>query len=154
MIGRNCNPYVAHASPAYLAKLDAIMRFNRQLTAAFRAAGIPLVIGTDSPVPGVVPGYSMHNELAPLVRAGLTPREALESATRAPNEWHGTAHLRGCVAAVLRADLVLLDASPLEDIANTRRISAVILGGRYMPRADIAAKLREMRIRFQSKKPN
>lgn len=146
------NPYVAHASPAYIEKLDAIVRFNRQLISAFRQAGIPILSGTDSPVPGVVPGYAMHDELAALVRAGLTPREALESATRVPNDWLGTAHLRGRVAEGLHADLILLDANPLDDIANTRRISAIILGGRYLVRADIAAMLQEMRVRFRSKK--
>lgn len=129
----NRNPYVRFAGPHRIESLRRMVSFNRALVRAFVEAEIPVVVGTDAMVPGVVPGYSLHDELAALTRAGMSPMQALEAATRLPCEWLNTSAERGTVEAGKRADLVLLDASPLEHIANTRRISAVILGGRYLP---------------------
>lgn len=129
----NHNPYVGLASPERLESLQKIVEFNRALVRAFVAAGIPVVAGTDALVPGVVPGYAMHDELAALTRAGMTNRQALEAATRLPCEWLGVLADRGTVETGKRADLLLLDGDPLADIANTRRISAVIFDGRYLP---------------------
>jgi imidazolonepropionase-like amidohydrolase len=77
----------------------------------------------------------MHDELASLARAGMSNRQALEAATRLPCEWLGLLNECGTVEVGKRADLLLLDADPLADLGNSRRISAVILGGRYLPRA-------------------
>ncbi len=129
------NPYVAAASPQRIEYLAQIVEFNRQLVRAFVAAGIPVVAGTDANVPGVVPGYSMHDELEALTRAGLSNRQALEAATRRPCEWLQLSAECGTVEPGKRADLILLDADPLADIRHSRRISAVILGGRFLPRA-------------------
>lgn len=131
----NHNPYVALASPQRIEFLTQIVEFNRELVRAFVAAGIPVVAGTDAAVPGVVPGFSMHDELAALTRAGMSNRQALEAATRRPCEWLNSLADCGTVEAGKRADLILLDADPLADIGNSRRIAAVILGGRYLPRA-------------------
>jgi imidazolonepropionase-like amidohydrolase len=131
----NHNPYVAAASPQRIDFLAQVVQFNRELVRAFVAADIPILAGTDAPVPGVVPGFSMHDELAALTRAGMSNRQALEAATRRPCEWLRMLAECGTVEEGKRADLVLLDADPLADIGNSRRISAVILGGRYLPRA-------------------
>lgn len=88
-----------------------------------------------------VPGFSVHRELRYLVAAGLTPWEALESGTRAVARFFGTEAERGTVGTGKRADLVLLDADPLADIANTAKINAVVLGGRLLTRADLDARL-------------
>jgi imidazolonepropionase-like amidohydrolase len=104
---------------------------------AFTAAGIPVMTGTDAPVPGVAPGFSLHDEFEALARAGLSNRRILESTTRLPAEWLGTLADRGTVEVGKRADLVLLDANPLEDIRNTRRIVAVVRDGRYLPREEL-----------------
>jgi imidazolonepropionase-like amidohydrolase len=77
----------------------------------------------------------MHDELEALTRAGMSNRQALEAATRRPCEWLNLSAECGTVEAGKRADLILLDADPLANIGNSRRISAVILGGRYLPRA-------------------
>lgn len=127
----NHNPYSVLNSPERVASLKKVVEFNRALVRAFITAGIPVVAGTDSMVPGVVPGYSMHDELESLVRAGMSPTQALESATRLPCEWLGNADKRGTVETGKLADLILLDADPTTNISNTRRISAVILGGKY-----------------------
>lgn len=127
----NHNPYSALNSPERIASLEKVLEFNRALVRAFIASGIPVVAGTDSMVPGVVPGYSMHDELEALTRAGMTPVQALEAATRLPCEWLGNAKDRGTIEVGKRADAILLDADPTTNISNTRRISAVILNGQY-----------------------
>lgn len=136
------NPYVAQASPERIAQLQKIVDFNRKLVRAFIAAGVPVVAGTDSPVPGIVPGFSMHDELEALVRAGMTNHQALDAATRLPSEWLGVLSDRGTVEVGKHADLLLLDANPLSDISNTRKISAVIVGGRYLPRQMLEERMR------------
>mgnify|MGYP003575354968 CR=1 FL=1 len=137
----NHNPYIAAASPQRIEFLTQIVEFNRELVRAFVAAGIPVVAGTDAGVPGVVPGFSMHDELEALTRAGMSNRQALEAATRRPCEWLNLLAECGTVEAGKRADLILLDADPLANIGNSRRISAVILGGRYLPRVMLDQRL-------------
>src|SRR5437868_1230869 len=88
-------------------------------------AGIPILAGSDQ----VVPGSSLHRELELLVRAGLTPIEAIRAATTTPNEVLGVAD-SGVIATGQRADLVVLDANPLDDISNIRRVRWTVIGGR------------------------
>lgn len=102
------------------------------LVATLHRAGVPLMAGTDAPSPLLAPGHSLHLELALLVEAGLSPAEALYAATLMPARFLGITRESGTVAVGRRADLVLLDADPLRDIANTRRIHAVLLGGRVV----------------------
>jgi len=140
------NPYVAKASPGFIDALHKTIAFNRALVKAFVAAGVPILAGTDSPVPGIVPGFALHDELAALVGAGMTPYQALYASTSAPCEWLGTKDC-GTVEAGRRADLLLLDGDPTRDIANTRRISAVILGGRVHSATELAAKMAALKAR-------
>jgi imidazolonepropionase-like amidohydrolase len=103
-----------------------------------REAGVRLMAGSDVAVLNVFPGGSLHEELRLLVDSvGMSPLEALASATRKPAEWLGLADSVGTVAVGKVADLVLLDADPLASIANTRRISAVVLRGRLFRRGDL-----------------
>ena len=113
----------------------------RQIVTAFHRARVPMFAGTDTPMPGVYPGFSLHEELALLVASGLTPREALRSGTLAPAEFLGIAATSGSVTVGKRADLVLLDADPSKDIRNTRRIHAVLLDGRLLRRSALDALL-------------
>ena len=94
---------------------------------------------------GVVPGFSAHDALEDLVTAGLTPYQALRAATANAAEFLGPGAQRGIVAAGQNADLVLLDANPLENIANSRRIAGVMLRGRWLSRADLDRILKELR---------
>ena len=92
-------------------------------------AGVPLLVGTDVSNPWVYWGSSVHDELALFVRAGLTPLAALQAATISPARFlHATDSL-GTIAPGKVADLVVLDANPLDDIVNTRRIHAVVVRG-------------------------
>ncbi len=106
-----------------------------KLTGELHKAGIPLLVGSDSLDPFVFPGESLHRELAELVRAGLTPAEALGAATSGAAKFLGRENDLGTVETGKRADLVLLDGSPLENIANTQRIAGVACEGNYLDRA-------------------
>jgi cytosine/adenosine deaminase-related metal-dependent hydrolase len=116
-----------------------------RLTRGFRDAGVGLLVGTDALNTGTVPGTSAHDELALLVAAGLTPYEALRAATANAGAFLRTAGRVGTVAVGRRGDLLLLDANPLENIANTRRISGVMVRGRWLAAADIRRTLDGLR---------
>jgi len=100
--------------------------------------GVPFLAGTDTP-PGVYifPGFSLHEELQRFVAAGFTPLEALQTATINPAEFFGIADRLGSIESGKLADLVLLRANPLADIANTQKIAAVIANGRYFSANDL-----------------
>jgi imidazolonepropionase-like amidohydrolase len=96
-------------------------------------AGVTIMVGSDAGAPLVVPGFATHDELALLVeQGGLTPLQALQAATLRPARFMGAADSLGTVAPGKLADLVLLDANPLADIRNTRKIRAVVLNGRIL----------------------
>jgi len=102
------------------------------LTRHMHAMGVPFGAGTDVPINLSVPGYSLHSELDMLVRAGLTPLQALEAATLVPARYFDLEGEMGAIATGQAADLVLLDANPLEDINNTKRIVLVISKGQIV----------------------
>ena len=111
--------------------------FSFERTGDLKKAGVKLLAGTDTPQPFVFPGFSLHQELELLVRSGLTPFEALRTATYNPADYLGALDSLGTVGQGKVADLVLLDADPLSDIRNTRRISTVIANGRVFDRAQL-----------------
>ena len=100
-------------------------------------AGVVLLAATDVDIPMGVPGLSLHEELVRLVEAGLTPLAALQAATLNPARVLGLADSLGRIEPGKLADLVLLDANPLEDIRNTQKIRAVVADGRLYRRADL-----------------
>ncbi len=106
-------------------------KWSMFLTERMHSRGIPIGAGTDTPLLIAIPGYSLHSELEYLVRAGLSPLEALGSATVRPAEFFDLQDEMGTIDPGKKADLVLLDSSPLEDIANTRKISDVVTKGKY-----------------------
>jgi len=101
------------------------------------AAGVPILAGTDAPAPNVFPAFSLHESIFDLVQAGLTPMQALQAATSKPAEFLGRLNEQGTIAPHLRADLVLLNANPLENIRNTEKIDAVFLNGKLLTRKDL-----------------
>jgi len=129
------------AQDAALAKLRGPVA--QQIVSIMHQAGVPFMAGTDSPMPGVYPGFALHDELELLVESGLTAREALYSATLEPAKFLGMADTSGSVDVGKRADLVLLDADPTRDIHNARRINALVLDGRLLRRADLDALLED-----------
>lgn len=140
----NFNPYAAQSSEGYIAYTQSIVDFNGPLVRAFAEAGIPILTGTDAGIPGVVPGFSIHDEFQALAEAGLDNELILEGSTRRSAEWLGVDEDRGTVSIGKRANLVLLDADPLEDIANTRRIAAVIKDGLYLDREELDIRIKDL----------
>lgn len=102
-----------------------------------REAGIGIMAGTDMPLAQLTPGFSLHEELALLVRAGLTPMQAIEAATLRPAQFFGLENQQGIIAKGMMADLVILDANPLDNITNTQRINAVMRDGHFHTRDDL-----------------
>lgn len=112
-------------------------RLRAELVGRMHDAGVTILVGTDASNPFVLPGISIHTELAMLVRAGMTPAEVLRAATLENARYLDAADRIGSVAVGKEADLLLLDANPLEDIAATRQIAAVIVNGvRYATEAE------------------
>ena len=101
-----------------------------KLVKGLRDAGVRLLAGTDTPVPAVVPGFSLHDELRELVAAGLTPYEALRTATANPPEFLRTDKF-GTLAVGKAADLILVDDNPLKDVRNASRRTGVMTRGRW-----------------------
>jgi imidazolonepropionase-like amidohydrolase len=117
-------------------------------------AGVPFLAGTDTP-PGVYifPGFSLHEELQRFVAAGFTPLEALQTATLNPATFFHYEDQLGTVETGKLADLVLLDANPLDDISNTQKIAAVMMNGRYFSRADLQKLLAKVEASAQKQPP-
>jgi len=123
------NSDVETSDPAARAQL---LDIRLSLVRALHQAGAKLLVGTDTPHPFVLPGLSVHDELHNFIAAGLTPYEALWSATRGPAEFLAQPHEFGVVATGARADLLLLEANPLTNIDNALRIVGVMVRGRWL----------------------
>ena len=96
------------------------------------ARQVPVAAGTDTPIGLGIPGYSLHIELELLVAGGMTNQQALHAAPIAPTKFFSNSDAMGRIAPGMVADLVLLDANPLQDIRNTRRIEAVMVDGAWV----------------------
>jgi len=130
LLGRN-RPAAAAA-----AGLRAFAEWSQFLVGRLRDRSVPVGAGTDTPIGLAIPGYSLHTELELLVQAGLTPLEALHAATVQPARFFGLEGELGLIEPGMLADLVVLEANPLDDIANTRRIRRVLSGGQWAFTAD------------------
>jgi imidazolonepropionase-like amidohydrolase len=116
------------------------------------AAKVPFLAGTDTPAGvDVIPGISLHLELQRFVAAGFTALEALQTATLNPARFYGKLRDYGTVEAGRIADLVLLEANPLDDIANTRTVVGVVADGRYLSQSDLAQLRRRLKERAAAK---
>jgi imidazolonepropionase-like amidohydrolase len=121
-----------------LATREKFLEKELEVVALLHKASVPFLAGTDTPAGVYIfPGYSLHEELQRFVAAGFTPLEALQTATLNPARFFGVEEQSGSVEKGKFADLVLLTANPLEDIANTQKIAAVVANGRYYRRADL-----------------
>ena len=105
---------------------------RRRFIKALYDSGVPFLLGSDAPQLWNVPGFSAHRELGSLVAAGLTPYQALRTGTVNVAKFLGEEGQSGVVRQGARADLILVDGNPLQDIANTLRISGVVVNGRWI----------------------
>lgn len=138
------NNYNTGTNPERVAYFEKLIGFNILLVKAFKEAGVPIVAGTDAGTSGIVWGFSLHDEIELLVKAGLTTKEALASATRLPATWLGIEDKIGTVETGKYADLILLDANPLDDISNTRKIAGVFVDGKWLNSEKINAMLSDL----------
>lgn len=141
--GPATNPYMRFKNLS-LEKFWAQYAVLEKLTKAFRDADVRLLVGTDAMNPSVVPGFSVHDELRDLVAAGLTPYEALRAATANAAEFLKAAGEFGIVAKGKRADLILLDGNPLDDVSVTSRRIGVMIKGQWFTQPELQKKLDEL----------
>lgn len=135
--------------------ISRILVFLRTFTKALSDRGVPLLAGTDSPaIPGMLPGYSIHDDLQALLIAGLTPYQALSAATRVPGQFLAKyvpgAPPFGEVKAGMRADLVLVSSSPLESLGVIRRPIGVMSAGRWTTREQLDGLLASQKARYDA----
>jgi len=116
---------------------------QRRLVRELAKRGVPILVGTDTPNPLMIPGFSLHDELAALVRAGLTPMDAIRSATLVPGQQLAWTARIGKVEVGYAADVILIDGDPLVDLSLLRRPSAVITNGIWLDRRAIDAMLQQ-----------
>jgi hypothetical protein len=129
--------FMQKISAADRAKFLAV---RRKLLKALYDGGVPFALGSDAPQWWNVPGFSVHRELQSLVQAGLTPYQALRTGTVDVATYFGHTDA-GTIGQGKRADVILLDANPLEDIRNSAKISGVLINGRWLPKAEIQKRL-------------
>jgi hypothetical protein len=129
------------STPAGRTSYMDFYRKGLELTNTAYRAGVPMMLGTDAGDSFVFPGAGVHDELEELIAAGLTPAEALRAATWSGAEYLGRTADLGSIREDAFADLVLLDANPLDDIRAVRRIHAVMMNGRYLDRPALDALL-------------
>jgi hypothetical protein len=136
------SPFKSNSAEDWRA-LRAQFRDSMALVGRMHRAGVGILAGTDTPNAFLVPGFGLHEELALLVDAGLSPMAALQAATRNAAQFMEQLDRRGTIEAGKIADLVLLDKDPLADIHNTSSVRTVVLAGKLMPRASLDAMLAE-----------
>lgn len=124
-------------------------RFQRPLTKAFHDKGGKLMAGSDTIIPGLVPGFALHRELRELVEIGLTPFEALRTSTTRPFEYLGEIDKAGTIEVGKQSDLVMVDANPLEDITGASKVSGVLMRGRWIGPDEIKKRMKEIEASFQ-----
>jgi cytosine/adenosine deaminase-related metal-dependent hydrolase len=117
---------------------------RRQVMRALYHAGVPFLLGSDAPQWWNVPGFSIQRELDAMIKAGFTPYQALEMGSRNVAAHFGAEEEFGTVAVGQRADLVLLEANPLDEVANWSRRAGVMVRGRWLDRAEIAKRLDDL----------
>ncbi len=148
----NSNGYNQGSNPERIARFEKMVNFHVRLVKAFKEAGVPIVAGTDAGISGVVWGFSLHDEIELLVKAGLTNEEALTSATRLSANWLRIEDKIGTVEVGKFADLILLDANPLDNIQNTRKIVGVFVNGQWIDKKKIDVMLSDLEKRNTANK--
>ena len=140
----NSNFYYKQTSPEFITRVDNLIDFQEKLIRAFNEAKVPIVAGTDEGIPGIVPGFSLQDELELLAAYGMTNEQVLASATRLPAQWLGIDHKVGTIEVGKYADLLLLDENPLENIKNTRKIRGVFVNGTWLDKKKIETMLSDL----------
>jgi hypothetical protein len=132
--------------------IDEIVPFLKQFTKALSDADVPLLVGNDSPLPGMFPGYSVHDDIRALIEAGLTPYQALSAATRVPGEfiekYVPTAQRFGMIEVGMKPDLVLVAGNPLEHVELLKSPLGVMTSGHWHTAKELAGILERQAATF------
>ncbi len=131
------------------ATAENIVKNRMRILRALNEGGVKILMGTDAPQQFSVPGFSLHRELERMRDAGMTPYQILVSGTRNVGEYFKAKDSFGTVEKGKRADLVLVDANPLQNISNLSKISGVMVRGRWISRAEIDAGLARIEERYK-----
>jgi imidazolonepropionase-like amidohydrolase len=132
------NAHLKNRTPERLAAEKMLVKKYLEIIGAMQKAGVRLMTGSDFGAnPLLFPGWGVHDEMSLFVKAGLTPMEALQTATKNPTTFFGVDNSVGTLEKGKIADLVLLSANPLDDINNTRKITAVFFDGKMFDRAEL-----------------
>jgi tetratricopeptide (TPR) repeat protein len=124
--------------------LHNLLAIQRKLLKALNDEGVPLLAGTDATEVGPVAGFGLHHELQEFVQDGLTPYQALETATTHPARYLRQSSEFGTIEAGKRADLLLLTGNPLSDISYTQKIAGVMVRGRWLDAKNLTSRLHEV----------
>lgn len=138
------NKYNNMSSPENIEHFTTYVKFNLLLVKACKTLGVPILAGTDAGTSGVISGFSMHDELELLVKAGLTPAETLNSGTVLAAQWLGIDKQVGTIEIGKLADLILLEQNPLTDIRNTQKIAGVFVNGNWLDQSKLNVMLTDL----------
>ena len=140
------NPVTAERRQRYIS-------VRNRLVKGIHEAGGKIMAGSDTPEMFLLYGFSLHREVKNLVEAGLSPYAALEAATRIPAEFLRALNVIGTIEKGKRADLVLLEANPLDNITNTERRAGVMARGKWMPEAELKKMLEAIAPKLENASP-
>lgn len=146
------NRYKNRFGPDKYAVLENLLAFQRKLLKSFSDAGVPLMAGTDATEVGPVAGFGLHHELQEFVNDGLTPYQALQTATINVAKYLRQSEEFGTIETGKRADMVLLSANPLANIANTKSIGGVMLRGHWLDKAQLDEMLNKVQPEYEREK--
>jgi tetratricopeptide (TPR) repeat protein len=146
------NRYKNRFGPDKYAVLENLLAFQRKLLKSFSDAGVPLMAGTDATEVGPVAGFGLHHELQEFVNDGLTPYQALQTATTNVAKYLRQSDEFGAIEAGKHADMVLLSANPLANIANTKSIGGVMVRGYWLDRAQLDEMLSKVQPGYEREK--
>lgn len=133
----NVGFFSRYRTPEFIAAQKKYFQMELDIVREMQIAGIGIMTGTDAPNAYVIAGFSLHDELGLMVKAGLTPMQALRAATRNPADYLDELHDSGTIEKGKLANMILLDANPLADIRNTTKINSVFYNGRYLSRKNL-----------------
>ena len=145
----DANRYKNGFQPEQYPRIRTSLAFQRKLVKALFDVGVPLMAGTDAPDVGPMAGFGIHDELQELVNDGLSPFQALQTATVNPARYFRQSTEFGTIEVGKRADLVLLQRNPLADIGATRSIDGVMVRGRWLSREELAEKVSDIPAAYQ-----
>lgn len=138
------NPQLSSLTPYQFSRLRLYDEKRRQFVRALHEGGAKILLGTDTPNQFVVPGFAVQEELRNLVSVGFTPYEAIRAGTSGAAEFLKSQNQWGTIAPGLRADLILLEANPLQDVSNVNRRVGVMVHGRWMPESQLKERLEKL----------